>query len=156
MLLNGLSALDGVTLVPSKKYDRSGYEAQEVACLNDTSKYSVYRTIVNLEKTGSIGPKPRRGRRPKANKRLIQNLLRMAFICPRLSARELKNDWTDGYLYTVDGVREVLNKNGLNRRVAPKKFKVTTRHRLLGQKWCSQIGALQLVSSHSTDEQINL
>ena len=44
------------------------------------------------KKTGSIGPKPRTGRRPKANERSTRNLFMMATICPRLSARQLKND----------------------------------------------------------------
>ena len=105
---------------------------RENADLTDTSKSSVNRTMVNFKKkTGSIGPKPRTMRRPKANERSIRKSLRMATICPLLSARQLKNDWTDGHLYIVDGVRKVLNKYGLNRRVAPKNIKVTASHRLL-------------------------
>ena len=40
---------------------------REIADLTDTSKSSVNRTVVNFKKTGSIGHKPRTGRRPKAN-----------------------------------------------------------------------------------------
>ena len=86
-----------------------------------------------FQTTGSIGPKPRTGRRPKANERSIRNLLRMTHIYFHLSAWQLQNDWTNGHLYTVDGVRKVLNKYGLNRRVVPKNIEVLARHRLLGK-----------------------
>ena len=124
---------------PILRFFQRGKTQRETADLTDTSKSSVNRTIVNFKETDSIGPKPRTGRRPKAYERSIQNLLKMATVRPRVSARQLKNDLTDGHLYTVDGVRKVLNKYGLNRRVAPKKFKVTARHRLLGKKWCMQM-----------------
>ena len=48
----------------------------------------------------------------------------MATICPRLSARQLKNDCTDGHLYTLDCVQKVLNKYGLNIRVTPQDIRV--------------------------------
>ena len=68
-----------------------------------------------------------------------RNVLRMATICPRISARQLKNDCADGHLYTADGVRKVQNKYDLHRRVAPTNIKVTARHRLLRKKLCRQM-----------------
>ena len=81
-----------------------GKTQREIADMTDTSKNFVNSTIVNFKKTGSIGPKPRTETLPKAIKRSIRVLLRMATICPRLSARQL-----NGHLFTVDGVRKVLN-----------------------------------------------
>ena len=77
------------------RFFQRGKTQREIADLTDSGKNSVNRTI---KKTGSIGPKPRTGGRPKANERSIRNLLKMATICTRLSARQLKNDWTDGHL----------------------------------------------------------
>ena len=64
------------------RFFQRGKTQCEIADLTDTSKSSVNRTIVNFKKTGSIGPKPRTWRRPKANERSIRSLLRMATICP--------------------------------------------------------------------------
>ena len=116
------------------RFFQRGKTKREIADLTDTSESSVNGTIVNLKTTDSIGPKPRTGKRPKAKERSIPTLLRMATICPRLSTRQLKNDLTGGLLYAVDGVRKVVNKYAFNRCVAPAKFKVTGRHRILRKK----------------------
>ena len=62
------------------RFFQRGKTQREVADLTDTSKSSVYRTIVNFKKTGSIGPKLRTRRLPKANERSIRNLLKMGTI----------------------------------------------------------------------------
>ena len=91
------------------------------------SKYAVHRIIAAYKMDGRVAVKRRSGRPLKSSQKSQRMLCRLSVICPKMTSRDLKVSWSDGYKYTDSNIRRILTKNGLfGRRAAKNPLKQTS------------------------------
>ena len=84
-------------------------------------KSSVHRIILTYKKDGRIERKKRWGRAPKTTEKPKTFLRHLSVMYPKLTSKELKNDWADGYKYHASSIRRILLKYGLSGEGVSKK-----------------------------------
>lgn len=103
------------------------------------SKYAVHRIIAAYKMDGRVAVKRRSGRPPKSSQKSQRMLCRLSVICPKMTSRDLKVSWSDGYKYTDSNIRRILTKNGLFGRRAAKKPLLNKHHLKARLQWCKQM-----------------
>ena len=108
----------------------------DISKITGIPRSTVGRIVKTFKSTGRKVARPRPGRTPKVSEQSRRLLGRLSKICPHLTARQLKSDWSMGHMVSIRTVQRYLQNMNLHGRRAAQKPCLNQGQRKARLKWC--------------------